>query len=93
MIQPLLSLNDIGIELDKDSDDLSTKEIESALDTEDLNDFVSKVKEIVSLDTDSQVSSSLRRKEGTYYCKIINGTEKTLLRMNWLKSPKLGESK
>jgi hypothetical protein len=88
-IQQPLTLSDLGIDLDEDSDDLHDEEVLTAVDTDNTADFEEKLtsyllqeKEVGSFDS---VLYERRVRTGIYYCRVSIGSKKQLFRMGWMR--------
>lgn len=87
--QQQLTLSDLGIELDEDSDDLLEEEILTAVDTDNTADFEEKL--IAYLHKEQEGGGGVaplyerRVRTGIYYCRVSIGSKKQLFRMGWMR--------
>ena len=88
-LQQHLTLSDLGIELDEDSDDLYDDEILTAVDTDNTADFEEKlISHIRKEQEDGNLGIPLyerRVRTGIYYCRVSIGSKKQLFRMGWMR--------
>lgn len=85
-ITSLPSPEDLGLNLEEDSPDLSEQEAESALGTEDEEDFAKKVTLFLTEGASkTQPKYLLRRKSGILYCRVSRGETSRLFQMHWLR--------
>lgn len=82
--QPFLTTDDLGIDLEEDSTDVSDEEVALALDTDTESDFSAKVIEFTRKHEGSS-SFDLRRKGGILFCRVSIAAERQLFRMEWLR--------
>jgi hypothetical protein len=87
--QQHLTLSDLGIELDEDSDDLGEDEILTAIDTDNTSDFEGKLIAHIRKEQESgNLGAPLferRVRTGIYYCRVSVGSKKQLFRMGWVR--------
>lgn len=78
-----LELNDLGINLEEDSEDISEEDVRVYVDTSDGMDLVRKVLEIFP---SGGFSSKVRRKNGVLYSILEDPSPKRIVfRTEWLK--------
>ena len=82
--QPFLTADDLGIDLEEDSVDVSDEEVAQAIDTEGEPEFSTKVVEFTRKHEGSP-SFDLRRKGGILFCRVSVAAERQLFRMEWLR--------
>lgn len=89
-IQQPLTLSDLGIDLDEDSEDLHDEEILTAVDTDDTADFEEKLTNYLRREKEcGNLGTPLferRIRTGIYYCRVSIGSEKQLFRMGWMRN-------
>jgi len=87
--QQHLTLSDLGIELDEDSDDLLKEEILTAVDTDSTSDFEQKLIDYLRKEKESGSSGKplyeRRVRTGIYYCRVSIDSKKQLFRMGWMR--------
>lgn len=87
--QQHLTLSDLGIELDEDSDDLYEDEILTAVDTESTGDFEEKIITYIRKEqADGNLGAPLyerRVRTGIYYCRVSIDSKKQLFKMSWMR--------
>lgn len=80
---PFLSLEDLGVELEEDSEDFTQEEAEAATDTESLEDFT---KKLLSSATSPVTKAELRRRSGILYSRITLEAGTTLaFKIEWIR--------
>jgi hypothetical protein len=88
-LQQHLTLSDLGLELDEDSDDLYEEEILTAVDTDNIADFEAKLIDYLQKEKEGGnlgVPLYERRvRTGIYYCRVSIGSKKQLFRMGWMR--------
>lgn len=87
--QQHITLSDLGLELDEDSDDLYEEEVLTAVGTNNTADFEEKlVTHIRREREDGNLGAPLyerRVRTGIYYCRVSIGSKKQLFRMSWAR--------
>ena len=80
---PVLTPEDLGLELEEDSEDFTEEEAASATDTDSVEDFASKVKDFVS---GGVPQFELRRRAGILYSRVSlqEGASRSF-RVDWLR--------
>jgi hypothetical protein len=88
-IQQQLTLSDLGVDLDEDSEDLQDDEILTAVDTDNTADFEEKLASYLCKEKEEGnlgVHLYERRvRTGIYYCRVSIGSKKQLFRMSWMR--------
>ncbi len=80
---PAITPEDLGLELEEDSEDLTEVEVEGAIDTESESDFANKVVNFVS---GGVPKFELRRRAGILYSRVsIQGGTSRTFRIDWLR--------
>jgi hypothetical protein len=69
---PQLTPEDLGINLEEDSPDVTDEEVQQAIETDNRADYVRKVVSYVKdIDPKAPVEVGLRRKGGIYFCRVV----------------------
>lgn len=84
---PLLALEDLGIDLEEDSTDLTEEEAASAIDTDDLEDLTAKTVRFIR---ESQVSGvpkfERRQRAGILFSRVsFEDGPKAVFRIEWMR--------
>jgi hypothetical protein len=82
---PLLTPEDLGIELEEDSEGVTSEEVQDAIETKTLEDFVAKAKDVVLRSPEVEPVFSLKRKGGILYGRLILGEVFTYFQVDWLR--------
>jgi len=82
---PFLAPEDLGIDLEEDSPDITSEDVRKAVETSSQEDFVTQVKTIVLRAPTKTPLFKLRRRGGVLFCCVTLGGKKTLFRMEWLR--------
>jgi hypothetical protein len=83
---PILAPEDLGIDLEEDSSDVTDDEVSLAVDTDDYDDLRSKVIDFV----DSQAPTfQIRRKSGVLYSRVSAGEQSRLFNVEWIRKGNL----
>ena len=90
-LKPQLTLSDLGVELDEDSEDLFEEEVLDAVSIDSEADFVAALTSFIQGEREKgNVGDPLyerRVRTGIYYCRVSVGSVKQLFRMSWVKKP------
>jgi hypothetical protein len=79
---PVLTPEDLGIDLEEDSPDVTEEEVAEAIDTDGAEDFAQKVLVLVgNLVPDFE----LRRRAGILYSRVLYSGQGRLFRVDWLR--------
>lgn len=84
---PFLTPEDLGIDIEVDSEDVTTEEVQGAIETDTLEDFVAKAKEVVLRSQGPEPVFSLKRKGGILYGRLALGENVTYFKAEWLRKP------
>lgn len=81
---PILTPEDLGIDLEEDSTDVGDDEVLGAVDTDNLQDMTDKVKDFVG--TQTAPTFELRRKSGILYSRVSLGDgQRRLFNIEWVR--------
>jgi len=84
---PFLTPEDLGIDLEEDSEGVTAEEVQGAIETYSLEDFVAKAKEAVLGSPGFEPVFSLKRKGGILYGRLTLGESPTYFKAEWLRKP------
>lgn len=84
---PALSFEDLGIDLEEDSEDLTEQEVETAIDTDNAGDFSAKVMGFIDDNHGRGVPiHELRRRAGILFSRTrFEEGPSLVLRIEWLR--------
>lgn len=82
--QPALVPEDLGIDLDEDSPDLTDEEIAEAIETSSMDEFVRYAKEFV-VSAQGEPHYDRRCKGGIFFCRVLVGSQRRIFRIEWLR--------
>lgn len=83
--QPFMTPEDLGIDLEEDSPDLTEEETALAVETKSQDDFVEQAKAFIVSGTGT-VRFEQRRRAGILYCRVNVGSQHRLFQVEWLRS-------
>lgn len=84
-VSPFLAPEDLGIDLEEDSEDVTDEEVAEAVDTDDREAFVKAVTEFIRGVGPHQARVELRRKGGILYCRASVDSQRRLFKVDWLR--------
>jgi hypothetical protein len=84
--QPALVPEDLGIDLEEDSPDLTDEEVAGAVETNSMDDFVRLAADFVKEIGSGEPHYERRIKSGIFYCRIMVGTHHRIFRIEWVRS-------
>jgi hypothetical protein len=86
---PFLTPEDLGIDIEVDSEDVTETEFLEAVETDSSGDFVVRAKRMVESLGGGPYSFELKRKGGILYSKMIynDGNNVTFFKVEWLRKP------
>jgi hypothetical protein len=80
---PILAPEDLGIDLEEDSSDVTDTEVNLAVDTDDYDDLKSKVAAFVGA---QEPTFQIRRKSGILYSRVSLADEQSrLFNVEWMR--------
>lgn len=81
---PALTPEDLGIDLEEDSTDVTDEEVSAAVDTDGLQDLSAKIQHF--LGGQAPASFELRRKAGILYSRVTLGSgQRRLFNIEWIR--------
>lgn len=84
---PILTPEDLGLDLEEDSPDVSEEDVSNAIETDTETDFQGKVVQFITRQSvTGSVSFDLRRKGGILFCCMKVGDLRQFFRTEWLRS-------
>lgn len=83
-IQPALVPEDLGIDLEEDSPDLTDEEVTEAVETSSMDDFVRQAADFIKR-VGEPPHYDRRIKAGILYCRILVGGQRMVFRTDWLR--------
>lgn len=87
-VHPFLTPEDLGIDLEEDSTDITDEDVAGATDTDNESDFVQKATAfLVENNPPSGYGVKMRRKGGILYVQYLVGGVKTLFKTEWMRRP------
>jgi hypothetical protein len=85
-MRPPLLPEDLGINLEEDSEDVTEGELAAAIETDSLQDFADKARVFAgSRPQGDEIGYALRRKGGILYCRLSCTGATQLFRLEWLR--------
>jgi len=84
-LQPALVPEDLGINIDEDSPDLTDDEVSTAVATSSMDDFVKQASDFVK-EVGGKPHYDRRIKAGILYCRILVEGQQRVFRTDWLRS-------
>jgi hypothetical protein len=84
-VQPALVPEDLGIDLEEDSLDVTDEEVTEAIETSSMDDFVRQASDFIK-QVGEQPHYERRIKAGILYCRILVGGQRKVIRTDWLRS-------
>lgn len=84
--RPYLLPEDLGIDLEEDSQDFTEEQATSAIETETADEFVHLVSEFVKEVGGGTPRYELKRRAGVLYSCVSVGDRRRTFRARWLKS-------
>lgn len=84
---PFLMPEDLGIDLEEDSEDFTDLEAGTAMETASMEDFVAKMMVFLRTLPEASPKYELRRRAGILYCRVlVEGTDANrVFRLPWLQ--------
>lgn len=83
--QPALVPEDLGIDLEEDSPDLTDEEVAEAIETSSMDEFVRSAAEFVKSVEGGEPHYDRRCKAGIFYCRVLVGSHRRIFRVEWLR--------
>jgi len=82
---PFLQPEDLGIDLEEDSPDLTDEEVSQAIETDSMDDFVRRASDFVKECLPVEPRYERRIRSGILFCRILVGDHQRIFRTEWMR--------